>query len=122
VVKVRHSTNHPDCNLSAGALPVLLVMQTSMLVNALSETSIYQSSHYSHATRGHHVVVTGHLAAASAAVIVDELFHPDSGFADYNLVFLNPNPPTDAMKKLLKTSQHSHRLLYLQGSWASQEV
>lgn len=93
-----------------------------MLVNALSETSVYQSAHYSRATRGHHVVVTGHLAATSAAAISAELFHPDSGFADYNIVFLNPSPPTDAMKRLLKTSQHSHRLLYLQGSWVSQEV
>lgn len=100
----------------------LLPYQTSMLVNALSETSVYQSAHYSRATRGHHVVATGHLTAASAGVIIDELFHPDSGFADYNLVFLNPNPPTDAMKKLLKTNQHAHRLLYLQGSWASQQV
>lgn len=55
-------------------------------------------------------------------MIVEELFHPDSGWADYNCVFLNPNSPSDAMKKLLKTSQHSHRLLYLQGSWASQQV
>lgn len=40
--------------------------QTSMLVNALSENSIYCTAHYSRATRGHHVVVTGHLTAASA--------------------------------------------------------
>jgi hypothetical protein len=97
-------------------------MQTSTLVNALSETSIYQSAHYSHSTKGPHVVATGHLTTFAANVIVDELFHPDSGFADYNLVFLNPNPPSDAMRKLLKTSQHAHRLLYLQGSWATQEV
>jgi hypothetical protein len=97
-------------------------MQTSTLVNALSETSIYQSAHYSRSTKGRHVVATGHLTVFAANVIVDELFHPDSGFADYHLVFLNPNPPTDGMRKLLKTSQHSHRLLYLQGSWATQEV
>lgn len=93
-----------------------------MLVNALSETSIYQSAHYSHSTKGRHVVATGHLTATAASTIVDELFHPDSGFADYNIVFLNPSPPSDAMKKLLKTSQHAHRVLYLQGSWASQQV
>lgn len=93
-----------------------------MLVNALSETTIYQSANYSHSTKGRHVVATGHLTAASAGTIVEELFHPDSGFADYNLVFLNPNPPTDAMKRLLKTSQHAHRLLYLQGSYNSQQV
>jgi hypothetical protein len=68
------------------------------------------------------VVATGHLTATAASTIVDELFHPDSGFADYNIVFLNPSPPSDAMKKLLKTSQHAHRVLYLQGSWASQQV
>jgi hypothetical protein len=100
----------------------LLPYQTSMLVNALSETSVYQSAHYSHTIRGHHIVVTGHLTADSAESIVEQVFHPDSGFSDYNLVFLHPSPPTDAMKRLLKTSQHSHRLLYLQGSWASQKV
>jgi hypothetical protein len=100
----------------------LLPYQTSMLVNALSETSVYQSAHYSHTIRGHHIVVTGHLTADSAESIVEQVFHPDSGFSDYNLVFLHPGPPTDAMKRLLKTSQHSHRLLYLQGSWASQKV
>lgn len=100
----------------------LLPYQTSMLVNALSETSVYQSAHYSHAIRGHHIVVTGHLTADSAESVVEQVFHSDSGFSDYNLVFLNPSPPTDAMKRLFKTSQHSHRLLYLQGSWASQKV
>jgi hypothetical protein len=93
-----------------------------MLVNALSETSIYQSAQYSRTTRGRHVVLMGHLTTTSAGVIVDELFHPDSGFADYNCVLLNPNPPTDAMKRLLKTSRHAHRLLYLQGCWASPRV
>lgn len=110
------------CVTPAACRVLLLPAQTSMLVNALSETSIHQSAHYSHSTKGRHVVVTGHLTATAASTIVDELFHPDSGFADYNIVFLNPNPPSDAMKKLLKTSQHAHRVLYLQGSWASQQV
>lgn len=96
--------------------------QTSMLVNALSETSVYKSSHYSRAARGRHVVITGHLTAASCSLVVDELFHQDSGFSDFNAVFLSASPPSDAMRRLLKTSRHSHRLLYLQGNSTVQEV
>lgn len=97
-----------------------LTHQTSMLVNALSETSVYRSARYSRAAHGRHVVVTGHLTAAACGLIVEELFHPDSGFSDYHLVLLNPNAPSDAMRRLLKTSRHAHRLLYLQGSCVSE--
>jgi hypothetical protein len=96
--------------------------QTSTLVNALSETSVYQSARFSRAARGRHVLVTGHLSAATCSLITKELFHQDSGYSDFTLVFLSPAAPNDVMRRLLKTSRHSHRLLYIQGSWAVHEV
>lgn len=102
-------------NNRSGSLPVQ--------VTALSETSIYQSAHYSHTARGKHIVITGHLTVPTAALLVDELYSTqDFGFPDFNLVFLCPDPPCDQMKRLLKIHKQSHRLLYVQGSCMDHKV
>ena len=57
----------------------ILPYQTSMLLSAMTATSVYQRCQYSQGARGRHVIVTGHFDHLSAGLIVEQLYHADYG-------------------------------------------
>jgi hypothetical protein len=57
----------------------ILPYQTSMLLSAMTATSVYQRCSYSQGARGRHVVITGHFDHLSARLIVEQLYHADYG-------------------------------------------
>ena len=96
---------------------IYLIQDISKTIfNTLKGTSIYSRVTYKSYKEIPHIVVCGTISVEAITSFCDELFHPDHGQAQKNLVILNKNIPSNDMKMFLHTSKYEINVKYIQGN------
>jgi acetyl-CoA C-acetyltransferase/potassium large conductance calcium-activated channel subfamily M alpha protein 1 len=62
-----------------------------------------------------HIVICGYITLSGINDFCDELFHPDHGKTEKNVVILNKAPPSQDMRIFLHTGKYKHNVTYLEG-------
>ena len=86
------------------------------IFNALRGTSVYSRITYKPCEEIPHIVICGNISIGAISSFCDELFHPDHGQAQKNIVILNKQMPSNEIKMFLHASKYEMNVKYIQGN------
>ena len=86
------------------------------IFNALKGTSVYSRITYKAREEVPFIVICGTISIEAIISFCEELFHPDHGQAQKNLVILNKSMPSNEMKMFLHASKYEMNVKYIQGN------
>ena len=86
------------------------------IFNALRGTSVYSRITYKPREEIPHIVICGNISIGAISSFCDELFHPDHGQAQKNIVILNKQMPSNEIKMFLHASKYEMNVKYIQGN------
>ena len=86
------------------------------IFNALRGTSVYSRITYKPREEIPYIVMCGNISIGAITSFCEELFHPDHGQSQKNLVILNKKMPSNEMKMFLHASKYEMNVKYIQGN------
>ena len=86
------------------------------IFNTLKSTSVYSRITYKSREEIPYIVICGTISIEAIISFCEELFHPDHGQAQKNLVILNKHMPSNEMKMFLHASKYEMNVTYIQGN------
>ena len=86
------------------------------IFNSLKGTSVYSRITYKGREEVPYIVICGIISIEAIISFCEELFHPDHGQAQKNLVILNKSMPSNEMKMFLHASKYEMNVKYIQGN------
>ena len=86
------------------------------IFNALKGTSVYSRITYKARDEVPYIILCGIISIDAIYSFCDELFHPDHGQAQKNLVILSKGIPSNEMKMFLHASKYEMNVKYIQGN------
>ena len=96
-------------------LTYILQRDLSSLFSVLGSKSLYARDYYKSNGMISHIVICGYITLSGINDFCDELFHPDHGKTEKNVVILNKAPPSQDMRIFLHTGKYKHNVKYLEG-------
>ena len=97
-------------------LTYILQRDLSALFTLLGNTSIYARDYYRANRLISHIVICGDINLSGVSNFCDELFHPDHGQLEKNVVIINQSPPSQDMRIFLHTGKYKQNIKYLEGN------
>ena len=86
------------------------------IFNSLKGSSVYSRVTYKSREEVHYIIICGIISIEAIISFCEELFHPDHGQAQKNLVILNKSMPSNEMKMFLHASKYEMNVKYIQGN------
>lgn len=90
------------------------IVQT--IFNALKGTSVYTRIVYKSREDIPFIVICGKISIEALTSFCEELFHPDHGHGQKNLVIIDKHMPSNEMKMFLHASKYEMNVKYIQGN------
>ena len=86
------------------------------IFNSLKGSSVYSRVTYKSREEVPYIIICGIISIEAIISFCEELFHPDHGQAQKNLVILNKSMPSNEMKMFLHASKYEMNVKYIQGN------
>lgn len=93
----------------------IIPAKSGELIGILSSKSVYARARYKASNAIPHILITGTVSDTALQNFLVELFHPDHGPAQKHAVILLPTRPNNHMEMVLRNSEYSSNVFYLQG-------
>lgn len=93
----------------------IIPAKSGELISILSSKSIYARSRYKSGETIPHILITGTVSDTALQNFLTELFHPDHGPMQRHAVILLPAQPKNHMELVLRNSEYSSNVFYIQG-------
>lgn len=93
----------------------IIPAKSGELVSILSSKSMYARNRYKSSEAVHHILITGTVSDTALQNFLSELFHPDHGLTQRHAVILLPVRPNNHMEMVLRKSEYSSNVFYIQG-------
>ena len=90
--------------------------QTQQLARVLGLRSKFARISFRNSGAEDHIILLGKTNAEAFKNFLTEFYHPDHGVQDTLTVIMNKNPPSDEMNYILKLSNLSNKISFLEGN------